>query len=169
MKRVVRPLLVPLVALLIAATGCDGGRGPTAMVKSEVQLTAAHPVAVVEFQGDIVLSGTDDDIVASFFRVAPSDSADLDRGNVAEFRQEAWLNGAWQGYEPGERPFIPLSAPGSNTVRYRWTFALQDGAESGVLPIEAGLTSAYDGGGVAVPGDDTVSSVTLEIISITYS
>ncbi len=108
----------------------------------QVELTAAQPEAVVEFEGTLVVAIQADEIVARFGREQLRDSDALDRANVGLFREEVWLDGSWQGWAPGHRIEIPLSL-GSNEVRYRWMFALTDGADSGTVPIEAWLTPVF--------------------------
>ena len=163
-------VIVRMAAMFVVATlaaGCDGSGGPRTTVTGEVELTSQAPVAVVEFEGNLVLTTFDDDIVANFSRIRPNDDSDLERANVGAFTTEVWIDDAWVDDEDGLIS-VPLAGPGPSTVRYRWTFELAPSAESGTVPIEAGLTPVYSPSGVTNPGEDDVPTVTLQISSVTY-
>lgn len=84
-------VIVRIAAMFVVATlavGCDGSGGPRTTVTGEVELTSQAPVAVVEFEGNLVLTTFDDDIVASFSRIRPDDDSDLERANVGAFTSE---------------------------------------------------------------------------------
>ena len=168
LTRYARWVNVFAIPLLVAA-GCDGGSGPTATVEDQVELTAAQPVAVVEFEGSIVLAPVaNDEIGAQFSRFRPRSDAELQRANVERFVEEVLIDGAWQSWPPGEQVLVPL-IEGSNTGRYRWTFELADGASEVTVALEARLSPLFlPAGGVSGPQEDEVPEVTLRIVSVTY-
>ena len=153
---------------MLLVVGCDGSGRSRATVKDEIELTAAQPVAVVEFEGILVLAVPGDDIVAGFGRLHPGNSEELERASLGRILDEAWIEDSWVSYPVYDPPFIPVTGPGSNVVRYRWTLELADGFASGTVPIEAGLSPVYGRGGPGSPGHDTVPTVTLRNVSVTY-
>ncbi len=126
-----RASIFALAAMVAILGGCGGSSGPTATVKDRVELTEELPVAVVEFEGSIVVAASaNDEMVADFFQVRPRNSDGFDSGNVGKFTEETWVDGSWVVSLPGAPVDVLLTA-GSNWVRYRWTFELAEGETSG--------------------------------------
>ncbi len=160
---------VVATVLLVAVACTDQSSGPSATSTGDVTLSGDKPVAVVEFEGSIVLAPVaNDEMGAQFSRFRPRSDAELERANVERFVEEVLIDGTWQSWPPGEQVLVPL-IQGSNTVRYRWTFELADGASEVTVMFEARLSPLFlPAGGVSGPQEDEVPEVTLRIVSVTY-
>lgn len=163
--------LVLLVTVFgVGLSGCvtDQSADLTASVKDRVGLTASQPVAVIEFEGLIAVSHiANDEMVAYFVRREPGDTDAFRRANVGEFRNEVWVDGAWQIDDIVPDGGILLTR-GENKLRYRWTFVLAEDALEGTVPINAEFGPAFSGGPPYGPTEEEVPTVALRIVSVTH-
>ena len=164
-----RMCAVMATVFLVAVACTDQSSGPSARATGDVTLSSDKPVAIVEFEGSLVVAPVaNDEMGALFSRFRPRGDSELERANVERFVEEVLIDGTWQSWPPGEQILLSLNQ-GSNTVRYRWTFELADGASEVTVPLEARLSPLFlPAGGVSGPQEDEVPTVTLQIASVMY-